>query len=111
MRFKCDCLTSFPISAAAGCKAIWYTVDCAILGRRINEAKNNFALPADLDLPNLPADLDWKDVTNDDSRLDYDDALTWESLIPWAKANTKLEIWLKGSEWSPLLFWPLVTCH
>lgn len=101
--------------AASGCKAVWMTVDCAILGRRLNEARNSFALPEDLDLPNLPADLPWRDVTNDDERLAYgtservteqdplfnsftltDDALTWESLLPWARSVTKLEIWLKG---------------
>ncbi|GAA5915162.1 hypothetical protein JCM6882_001126 [Rhodosporidiobolus microsporus] len=72
------------------------TVDCAILGRRLNEARNNFTLPDDLVLPNLPEDLPWKDVTNNDPRLDYDDALTWESLLPWARSVTKMEIWLKG---------------
>ncbi|GAA6042939.1 hypothetical protein JCM8097_000007 [Rhodosporidiobolus ruineniae] len=81
---------------AAGCKAVWMTVDCAILGRRLGEARDNFALPDDLVLPNLPEDLPWKDVTNDDPRLDYDDALTWESLLPWVRSVTKLEIWLKG---------------
>ncbi|GAA6006867.1 hypothetical protein JCM10207_009118 [Rhodosporidiobolus poonsookiae] len=81
---------------ACGCKALWMTVDCAILGRRLNEARNSFTLPDDLVLPNLPQDLNWRDVTNDDPRLDYDDACTWESLIPWARSQTKLEIWLKG---------------
>ncbi|GAA5874320.1 hypothetical protein JCM8547_007562 [Rhodosporidiobolus lusitaniae] len=81
---------------ASGCKAVWMTVDCAILGRRLNEARNNFTLPDDLVLPNLPADLPWKDVTNDDPRLDYDSALTWETLLPWARSVTKMEIWLKG---------------
>jgi (S)-2-hydroxy-acid oxidase len=26
----------------------------------------------------------------------FDDALEWEEIIPWLKANTKMQIWLKG---------------
>jgi hypothetical protein len=48
------------------------TVDCAILGRLLGEARNNFTLPDDLKLPNPPEDHPWKDVTNNDPRLDYD---------------------------------------
>lgn len=51
------------------------TVDCAVLGRRLNEARNGFSLPDDLCLPNLPADLDWRNLTNDDPRLDYGEPL------------------------------------
>ena len=39
---------------AAGCKALWVTVDLPILGRRLNEYKNKFSIPEGLTVPNLP---------------------------------------------------------
>ena len=82
----------------AGCKAVWVTVDCAVLGRRLNEARNDFCLPPEAELPNLPADCDWRDLTNEDDRLKYDASLSWKTLVEWAKSVTKMQIWLKGGE-------------
>lgn len=75
---------------------MWVTVDCAVLGRRLNEAKNNFNLPEEVELPNLPADLNWRDLVTEDDRLKFDAALSWKSLVDWARENTKMQIWLKG---------------
>ena len=88
---KCSCLE-------AGCKAVFVTVDCAVLGRRLNEAKNDFKLPDHITLPNLPHDLDWRSLDSTDDRLKYDAALSWKSLVGWARESTRLEIWLKGGE-------------
>lgn len=38
----------------AGCKAILVSVDIPILGRRLNEMRNDFALPTDMAIPNMP---------------------------------------------------------
>lgn len=78
------------------------TVDCAVLGRRLNEARNDFKIPTHIDLPNLPEDLDWRDVAATDDRLKYDAAMSWKDLVEWARASTKMEIWLKGGT-SPYL--------
>lgn len=58
-------------TSGAGCKAIWITVDCAVLGRRINEARNNFTIPEDIELPNLPSDLDVRALSITDDRLKF----------------------------------------
>lgn len=56
---------------AAGCKAVMITVDCAVLGRRLNEARNEFRIPEHLDLPCLPADCNWRDLVTEDDRLKF----------------------------------------
>lgn len=38
---------------AAGYRAVFVSVDTPVLGRRLNETKNNFTLPADLAFPNI----------------------------------------------------------
>ncbi|RDW73070.1 putative FMN-dependent dehydrogenase family protein [Coleophoma cylindrospora] len=38
---------------AAGYKALFLSVDTPTLGRRLNEMRNNFTLPPELDLPNI----------------------------------------------------------
>ena len=40
----------------AGYRALVLTVDLPVLGRRLRDLTNDFALPADFPLPNLPAD-------------------------------------------------------
>ncbi|KAK0640465.1 Oxidase FUB9 [Lasiodiplodia hormozganensis] len=37
----------------AGYKAVFLTVDCPVLGMRLNEYRNNFAMPDDMTFPNL----------------------------------------------------------
>ncbi|WVQ80904.1 hypothetical protein IAT38_003011 [Cryptococcus sp. DSM 104549] len=79
---------------AAGCKALWVTVDLPVLGRRLNEFRNKFAAPEGLECPvNAP----WLDFRGnpDDPRLAYDRSMTWER-VKWFKENTTMEVWLKG---------------
>jgi (S)-2-hydroxy-acid oxidase len=38
---------------AAGYRALFLSIDCLALGRRLNEMKNGFALPANLSFPNI----------------------------------------------------------
>lgn len=40
-------------NTAAGFKAIFVSVDVPVLGRRLNEMRNNFTLPEDLTFPNI----------------------------------------------------------
>ncbi|EOD45740.1 putative fmn-dependent dehydrogenase family protein [Neofusicoccum parvum UCRNP2] len=77
---------------AAGYKALFLSVDVPVLGMRLNEYRNKFVLPEDMAWPNILST-----GKNDlGGRHDYDATLEWESAIPWLRANTKLQIWLKG---------------
>ncbi|TIA87109.1 hypothetical protein E3P99_03389 [Wallemia hederae] len=77
----------------AGYKAIFLTIDCPYLGRRLNETYNDFELPPHLSLPNLPPS-DGNMLVRD-SRIEYDDHLDWEGIKRF-RESTSCEIWLKG---------------
>ncbi|KAJ4263503.1 hypothetical protein NW762_006322 [Fusarium torreyae] len=85
---------------ATGCKAIFLSVDVPMLGRRLNEYRNNFVLPDDMAWPNLDSDGkselsgSAEDLTQ--SRHDFDPSLDWDSAIPWLRSHTKLQLWIKG---------------
>ncbi|KZZ90871.1 FMN-dependent dehydrogenase family protein [Moelleriella libera RCEF 2490] len=88
-------------AAAAGYKAIFLSVDTPVLGRRLNEHRNNFLLPDDMSWPNLLSD-GRKEMSNsvgekaDSNPHAFDPTLDWDTVIPWLRANTKLQLWLKG---------------
>ncbi|KAE8372034.1 FMN-dependent dehydrogenase [Aspergillus bertholletiae] len=75
----------------AGYKALFLSVDVPLLGKRLNEYRNNYTLPEDMSWPNILSH--GKDTSN---RTDYDPSLDWETTIPWLRKHTKLQIWLKG---------------
>lgn len=80
---------------AAGYKALFITVDAPVLGGRLNEKRNSFNLPEGMTFPNLESP-DGRPVTTHHHNL-RDASNDWETMIPWVKENTRLEIWLKGS--------------
>ncbi|KAF7185155.1 Oxidase FUB9 [Pseudocercospora fuligena] len=82
----------------AGYKAIFLTVDVPMLGRRLNEYRNDFSLPEDMSYPNLTPDqqLEADDIITETPNYDYDPSLEWDSAIAWIKSNTSLQVWLKG---------------
>lgn len=79
---------------AAGFKAIFLSVDCPLLGRRLNEMRNTFTLPSDCTFPCYPF-IKGGDMVSDDIRTQYETNITWP-YIRELKKKTKLEIWLKG---------------
>jgi len=83
---------------AAGCKAIFLTADSPVLGVRYNEWKNDFRTPPGLDFPNLEwKSADIRTVSHDDNfALFNDDTHSWGRDVPWLRARTKMEIWIKG---------------
>ena len=86
---------------AAGYKAMFISVDVPVLGRRLNEMRNNFTLPEGLAFPNIlstgGAEFSAKDEVREDGPQAYDDNLEWEEIIPWLKENAgDMQIWLKG---------------
>lgn len=89
--------------SAAGYKALFITVDAPVLGNRLNETRNGLKLPETLSLPHLEGDSYTEgDTVKSVSTHSYhhpgrDPSNSWQSIIPWVKANTKLDIWLKGS--------------
>uniref|UniRef100_A0A060T3Y3 Oxidase FUB9 n=1 Tax=Blastobotrys adeninivorans TaxID=409370 RepID=A0A060T3Y3_BLAAD len=78
----------------AGYKALFLSVDCPWLGRRLNEMKNSFALPPHLSFPNYPW-INSSTMVSADDRTQYDASLTWD-YIAKLKKHTKMQIWLKG---------------
>lgn len=91
---------------AAGYKALFITVDAPVLARRLNEKSGvRFELPQNMSLPNLSDPIDTNKPGSEKTAVvrsykysGRDASNSWQSVIPWVKANTKLEIWLKGSK-------------
>lgn len=83
---------------AAGCKAIFLTADSPVLGVRYNEWKNDFRTPEGLEFPII----EWtsqkvRSQTHDSGFVAFnDDSHSWARDIPWLKARTKMQIWIKG---------------
>ncbi|KAF2234231.1 hypothetical protein EV356DRAFT_447115 [Viridothelium virens] len=83
---------------AQGCKAILLTADSPVLGVRYNEHRNDFRTPPGLDFPIL----EWKNEevrgrTHEAGFIGFnDDAHSWAREIPWLRARTNMEIWIKG---------------
>ncbi|KAI9708396.1 MAG: hypothetical protein M1820_004100 [Bogoriella megaspora] len=83
---------------AAGCKAILLTADSPVLGVRYNEWRNDFRTPPGLDFPNIEwTNAEVRSRTHDAGFQGFnDDAHSWAREIPWLRARTKMEIWVKG---------------
>jgi 4-hydroxymandelate oxidase len=79
----------------AGCKAIVFTVDAPLLGRRERDVRNQFKMPDDLSIKNLqPAGLqEFPDGTAGSGLVDS--ALTWKD-IEWLTGITTLPVLVKG---------------
>lgn len=78
---------------------MFLSVDTPVLGRRLNEYRNNFTVPANVEWPNILSS--GQDETSGKDRgeeqpTDYDASLDWETAIPWLRKHTKLQIWIKG---------------
>jgi 4-hydroxymandelate oxidase len=87
---------------AAGCKAIVWTVDVPLLGKRERDIRNRFTLPEHLTAKNLwPAGLERLPKSVGSSGLSpyiaslFDPALTWKD-IEWLAGMTKLPVLVKG---------------
>ncbi|KAL8819699.1 MAG: hypothetical protein Q9223_001918 [Gallowayella weberi] len=78
-----------------GYKALFLSVDVPVLGRRLGEMQNTFKLPPDLGFPNLVSSGQAEFETRDGPSA-FDDTLEWDEVIPWLRAHTEMEIWLKG---------------
>lgn len=79
---------------AVGYQALLITVDAPVLGQRLNETRNHLELPAHLSLPNLESGK----AGRSHHHPGRDPSNNWATVIPWVKANTELEVWLKGGK-------------
>ncbi|VUC29258.1 unnamed protein product [Clonostachys rosea] len=97
----------YVMQLSSGYKAIFLSSDTPILGRRLNEYRNNFTLPDDMAWPNLLSDGKSElngcsdgegqgEAGGHHSKHDYDASLDWATAIPWLRKHTKLQIWVKG---------------
>lgn len=77
-----------------GYKALFVSVDCPWLGRRLNEMRNGFRLPDHLNFPSYPW-ISSDNMVSDDDRTQYHPSLTWE-YVRYLKLKTTMQIWLKG---------------
>ncbi|GME58001.1 (S)-2-hydroxy-acid oxidase [Neofusicoccum parvum] len=81
---------------AAGYKAIFLTVDLPVLGNRLNEARNNFSYPPELEFPNLKPGPQDEAVPAVENGSDYDRTIEWATVVPRLRQQSRMEIWLKG---------------
>ncbi|KAL1624419.1 hypothetical protein SLS56_007823 [Neofusicoccum ribis] len=81
----------------SGYKAVFLTVDCPVLGLRLNEYRNNFTLPDGMTYPNLTDDPTAPfSLADGDPKNSYDNAIIWDDIIPWLRSRTGMQLWLKG---------------
>lgn len=82
------------------------TVDGPVIGQRLNEHRNHLKFPDDVKFPNLVFKDDNPTESQSGQSSGFDGLIgkggtsdrprDWDSLIPWLKSQTRLEIWLKG---------------
>ncbi|KIW64155.1 hypothetical protein PV04_09109 [Phialophora macrospora] len=86
----------------AGYQALFVTVDTPTLGRRLTEMRHGVRLPEHMSFPNMMPQADSRTYKEADSdprsfyHASRDPSNSWESVIPWLKSNTTMDIWLKG---------------
>jgi isopentenyl diphosphate isomerase/L-lactate dehydrogenase-like FMN-dependent dehydrogenase len=78
----------------AGFAALMLTVDLPVAGRRERDVRAAFALPDDLPLPNLPAELR-RENFHQALHAVVDDTLTWRDL-EWLRSVCPLPLVVKG---------------
>jgi len=89
-------------SEEAGFTALCLTVDAPVLGRRERDQRNQFTLPAEMELANLAtmADLEIPQTLGESGLFTYftqqlDPGLTWRD-VEWLQSLTKLPVVVKG---------------
>jgi 4-hydroxymandelate oxidase len=87
-------------AAASGYRAVVLTVDAPILGRRLADERNGFALPAGLTMANLvtpgaPGAAEDKSMLARYVASRHDASLTWSDLA-WIRELTALPLLVKG---------------
>lgn len=79
---------------AAGYRALFVTVDCVYLGKRVNEQRNGFSYPGHLKWGNLPRFNPAGSLETAVGWMEYKTKGGWET-VRWLKGVTSMEVWLK----------------
>lgn len=89
-------------SENAGCTAIQVTVDVPIMGKRVRDERNGFALPSSINAANLTGDPDtghrrnpWVSAVARHTAEILQPSLTWDDL-EWLRGRTTLPLVIKG---------------
>ena len=82
-----------------GCRAVVVTVDVPVMGRRLRDLRNGFALPSSVQPVNV-GDRVGERVHGDSAlarhtRVAFDPSLSWRDL-EWIRENTRLPLLVKG---------------
>ncbi|MFI0712164.1 alpha-hydroxy acid oxidase [Streptomyces inhibens] len=88
---------------AAGCEALMITVDVPVMGRRLRDLRNGFALPPEVSAANLapgPSSFAHDRVAGasavaEHTKAVFDPAVTWRDL-EWLRAQSALPLIVKG---------------
>ncbi|MCE6996419.1 alpha-hydroxy-acid oxidizing protein [Saccharothrix sp. S26] len=83
----------------AGCRAVVLTVDVPVLGRRLRDLRNGFALPSWVKPVNTDGDVGERvpgdSVIARHTSAVFDPSLSWRDLA-WVRARTRLPLVVKG---------------
>ncbi|KAL2855252.1 FMN-dependent dehydrogenase [Aspergillus pseudodeflectus] len=88
-----------------GAEALFVTLDCPYLGRRLNEFRNRFSVPKGMEFPNLFPGVDVTNLEYGDERMAYGNTaygsthatqLNGPKLSPFFRQHTNVQIWAKG---------------
>ncbi|KAB8234238.1 alpha-hydroxy acid oxidase [Aspergillus alliaceus] len=79
----------------AGYLAVFLSMDCPTLGKRIDEHRNDFVIPGNLCWPNLLS-RGKEAFFGQVSGMDFDASIEWHIIIPWLRQTTPFQIWVKG---------------
>ncbi|KAK4862976.1 hypothetical protein LT330_010687 [Penicillium expansum] len=64
-------------------------------GKRLNEHRNGFVLPEDMCWPNLKSS-GRNEFFGTGTDMAFDPSIDWDSIIPWIRSLTSLQVWIKG---------------
>ncbi|KAJ5246256.1 hypothetical protein N7468_001239 [Penicillium chermesinum] len=96
LRNKSAMIQMITRAGAAGFKALFVTLDCPHLGRRLNEFRNKFGVPQGMEYANLFPGVDVTNLENGDETMAYDETLEWPDFMPFFRKHTEMQIWGKG---------------
>ncbi|CAK7207794.1 hypothetical protein SEUCBS139899_010608 [Sporothrix eucalyptigena] len=87
----------------AGYRAVLLTVDTPYVGKRVSEIRNRLQMPSFLTTINFGTLLGTGNAPGEKEQrtkrigsLHIDNSLVWDEVIPWLRATTSMQIWLKG---------------
>ncbi|KAL4779258.1 hypothetical protein BJX76DRAFT_361972 [Aspergillus varians] len=72
--------------------ALFVTIDCPYLGRRLDEFRNQPSLLERLKFSNIFPGIDVANLEDGDQSMAYDDEMEWSEIIPFFRKHTNQQI-------------------